>query len=401
MNRSTDSNPQLSPPDSSTRPGPPARDGSFSGRLKALSICDVLEFLRVLNRRGVLVLRDEGREVSVQVRDGQVVGVRSNHSDGNLAGFLFREEQISREQMEAALERERSGERPARILIEAGILAPKGLWEVLRRQAQKIINDLFEWEKGEFRFHEAQEIPGGGMDLGLPILDMVGGGIRSVRNTQLFTERMPSELSVFEATSPRDAGTSLALEPHERYVLKLIDGERSLAEVVRASEIGRAESLRVIFLLFSTGYLKMRAHQAPAAQPRDEETLPLIRRYNEMFAFLHSYLVKEVGPIGEAILSRYLLDQKKQQPALLGEQNLGRDGTLDERLLQKSLRNLGNGSGSDLLLDGLNELLYSELLAIRRTLGPHHEGRAVQGLRELGLQPVLHPDAAPEQARKE
>ncbi|MCI0409452.1 MAG: hypothetical protein L0191_12985, partial [Acidobacteria bacterium] len=139
----------------------------------------------------------------------------------------------------------------------------------------------------------------------------------------------------------------------------------------------------------------------PMAQPRDEETLPLIRRYNEMFAFLHSYLVKEVGPIGEAILSRYLLDQKKQQPELLGEQILGRDGTLDERLLQKSIRSLGNGSGADQLLDGLNELLYSELLAIRRTLGPHHEGRAVQGLRELGLQPVLHSEPAPEEAQKE
>ncbi|MCI0659185.1 MAG: hypothetical protein L0170_19195, partial [Acidobacteria bacterium] len=179
------------------------------------------------------------------------------------------------------------------------------------------------------------------------------------------------------------------------------DGEKSLAEVVRASEIGRAESLRVIFLLFSTGYLKMRAHQAPVTQPRDEETLPLIRRYNEMFGFLHSYLVKEVGPIGEAILSRYLLDQKKQQPALLGEQILGRDGTLDERLLQKSIRSLGNGSGADPLLDGLNELLYSELLAIRRTLGPQHEGRAVQGLRELGLQPVLHTESTLERAQKE
>jgi uncharacterized protein DUF4388 len=401
MNRSADSNPQLAPPDSSSRPGSPARDGSFSGRLKALSICDVLEFLRVLNRRGVLVLRDEGREVSVQVRDGRVVGVHSNHPDGKLAAFLYREEQITREQMEAALERERNGERPARILIEAGVLTPKGLWEVLRRQAQRIIYELFEWEKGEFRFHESQEISGGGMDLGLPILDLVGAGIRSVRNTRLFTQRMPSEQSVFEPTSARETAVSLALEFHERYVLSLIDGEKGLAEVVGASEIGRPETLRVVFLLFSTGYLKMRAHQAPVTQPRDGQTLPLIRRYNEMFAFLHSYLVREVGPIGEAILSRYLLEQKKQQPVLLGEQNLGRDGTLDERLLQKNIRSLGNGSGADHLLDGLNELLYSEILAIRRTLGPHHEGRAVQGLRELGLQPVLHSEATSEEARKE
>src|SRR5881397_3723577 len=129
MNRSADSNPQLPDADSSARAGPPVRDGSFAGRLKALSICDVLEFLRVLNRRGVLVLRDGGREVSVQVRDGKITGVVSNHEDGNLAGFLFREGQISSEQMEAALERERNGERPVRILIETEVLTPKGLWE--------------------------------------------------------------------------------------------------------------------------------------------------------------------------------------------------------------------------------------------------------------------------------
>ena len=392
MNRAADSNPQLLPSDSPARPESPARDGSFSGRLKALSICDVLEFIRVLNRRGILVLREEGREVSVQVKDGRIVGVVSNHPDGNLAEFLFREQKISREQVEAAVERERNGERPARILIEAGIVTPKSLWEALRRQAQSIINDLFEWEKGEFSFHEVREVSAGGMDLGLPILEVVGEGVRSVRNARLFTERMPSEQSVFEANPRPDARSLLALEPHERYVLALIDGERSLEEVVRLSEIGRPETLRVIFLLFSTGYLKMRAHQAPAAQDRDGETLPLIRRYNEMFAFLHHYLVREVGPIGEAILSRYLMEQKKQQPALLAEQSLGRDGTLDERQLHKCVRGLGNGNRPELLLDGLNELLYVELLAIRRTLGPQHEGRAIQGLRELGLQPVLTAD---------
>jgi hypothetical protein len=43
---------------------------------------------------------------------------------------------------------------------------------------------------------------------------------------------------------------------------------------VRASEIGRAETLRVIFLLFSTGYLKMRAHQAPVILRSSNGSIP-------------------------------------------------------------------------------------------------------------------------------
>jgi len=399
MNRSADSASPSSSEESSTRPKIAARDGSFSGRLKALSICDVLEFLRVLNRQGVLTLRDEGKEICLHVRDGRVVSVSGDQLEDNLARFLHREGQITADQMEAALERERNGERLARVLIEAGILTPRTLWEVLRRQAESLISELFEWEKGEFQFQQSKEVSGT-MDLALPILELVGSGIRSVRNTQLFTERMPSEQSIFEPHAAA-GGAGLPLEPHERYVQALIDGERSLAEVVRISEIGRAETVRVIFLLFSSGYLKMRATKALLSDPKDEETLPLIRLYNEMFSYLYAYMVKEVGPIGEAILSRYLAEQRKQQPALLAEQSLGRDGALDERQLQKSIRGMGNGHRPEMLLDGLNELLYSELLAIRRTLGPQHEGRAVQGLRELGLQPVLHPEPAAEEARKE
>ena len=175
-------------------------------------------------------------------------------------------------------------------------------------------------------------------------------------------------------------------------MLGLIDGQRSLSQVTRASEIGETETLRVVFLLFSVGYLKMRAFQPAPAEAGNAEALPLIRRYNEMFGFLHRYLVKEVGPIGEAVMARYFEDQKKAQPGLLSDQRFGRDGTLDERILVKNLGSLGNGPKMEKLVDGLNELLYAELLAVRRTLGASHEGRAVQGLRDLGLQPVIQPD---------
>ena len=272
---------------------------------------------------------------------------------------------------------------------------------MLRRQARATVLGLFEWEQGEFQFREGEEIAVRGMELNLPLLDLIADGIRAVRETRLFSQRMPSPSSVFEAIPPAERKVSLPLEPHERYVLGLIDTSRSVSEIARASEIGEAETLRVIFLLFSVGYLKMRASQAPAREVREAEILPLIRRYNEMFGFLHRYLVKEVGPIGEAVMGRYFEEQKKAQPSLLAEGRLGRDGTLDEQTLVRNVGSLGDGKRTEKLVDGLNELLYSELLAVRRTLGTSHEARAVQGLREMGLQPVIQPEIPAEASDKE
>ena len=376
-------------------------EGGFSGRLKALSISDVLEFLRVLRRCGTLVLRDSDRQVSLQVRDGFLVAAETRGEQGSLAGFLFREGQLSREQHESVTERERNGERVGRILIEAGLLTPKGIWEALRRQARATVLGLFEWEQGEFRFREGEEITPGGMEVDLPLLELIADGIRAVKATRLFAQRMPSASSVFEAIPAAERKTSVHLEPHERYVLGLIDSGRSVSEIARASEIGEAETLRVIFLLFSVGFLKMRAFQPPVREVPRAEVLHLIHRYNEMFGFLHRYLVKEVGPIGEAVMGRYFEDQKKAQPSLLAEERLGRDGTLDEHVLVRNAEALGDGNRTEKLVDGLNELLYAELLAVRRTLGTSHEARAVQGLRELGLQPVIQPEAPAEVTGRE
>lgn len=395
MNRSAD--PSSSHVAFPSEPRPPrSGEGSFGGRLKALSTADVLEFLRVLGRRGVLVLRDGTRKVSLRVRDGKVLSASAGDEVGSLARFLQSEGRITPDQRETLEERERGGEKINRLLIEHAILNPKDLWETRRRQTRTIVLDLFEWEHGEFQFREGEDRSGGGMEVDLPILELIADGIRGVQTSRLFEERMPSAESVFEAIPSAGHKISLSLEPHERYVLGLIDGSRTLDDVVAASEIGRAETLRVVFLLFSVGYLKMRAFQARpvSAEKRDAEFLPIIRRYNEMFAYLHRYLAREVGPIGDAVLGRYFEEQKKIQQVLLTEERLGRDGTLDERTLVRNLDHLGNGKPKERLIDSLNELLYAELLAVRRTLGSGHEGRAVQGLRELGLRPVTRVEPA-------
>ncbi len=401
MNRHHDSTLQHSGAGPALSPADGSREGNFSGRLKALSISDVLEFLRVLNRCGILVLRDSDRQVSLQVREGVVVAAASRGDAGSLAGFLLREGQLTREQFESLQERERNGERVGRVLIEAAILTPKGMWEALRRQARAMVLDLFEWEQGDFQFREGEGVTGSGLEVGLPILDLIAEGIRSVRQVRLFSQRMPSGSSVFEPIPAAERKVSLPLEPHERYVLDLIDARRSLSQVTQASEIGEPETLRVIFLLFSVGYLKMRALQPAPAEVPDAEALSLLRRYNEMFGFLLHYLVKEVGPIGEAVMGRYFEDQRKSQGALLSGQRLGRDGTLDEGLLLRNLSSLEDGNRMEKLVDGLNELLYAELLAVRRTLGANHEGRAVQGLRDLGLKPVIEPGASLASPEKE
>ena len=57
----------------------------FRGRLKALSCADVLEFLRVLNRRGLLSLATEGASIGLYLREDRMVHATSSRSGDRLS----------------------------------------------------------------------------------------------------------------------------------------------------------------------------------------------------------------------------------------------------------------------------------------------------------------------------
>jgi hypothetical protein len=62
---------------------------------------------------------------------------------------------------------------------------------------------------------------------------------------------------------------------------------------------------------------------------------------------------------------------------------LGKDGTLNEETLTRNVRMLRAKNRQEVLVSGMNEFLYSGLLAVKRTLGTEHEEIVVRRLKEL------------------
>jgi len=366
-------------------PGPDGME--FRGRLKALSCADILDFLRVLNRRGLLSFSGEGASIGLYLRDGRIVHASSTRSSDRLSDLLVRWGLISSEQYDLVMRRAAGGERLGKALVDGGGLSPRDLVQARLRQVAQIAVSLFEWEDGEFVFSEGESPPDEGVEVGLPIDTVLVEGIRSVRNLALFRRRMPFDDWIFEAIPGAEGRRGVVLDPHEAYVLRLVDGRRSLGEIGATSEFGEPETLRSLFLLFILGCLKMKG-QAPAeAGAGASDGLDgIVRRYNDMFGLVYQYLMKEVGPISDHLLGRALRDLEGSHPALFHRASLGGDGTVDPGLLRQNLGAHARHPQRDALIEGLNELLYAELLIVRKTLGPQHEGRILRVFKDARLQ---------------
>lgn len=357
--------------------------GQFRGRLKALSVADILIFLRGLNRNGLLSLSAQGVAIGLYLREGRVVHATSTRESDRLTELLLREGAITGAQLEVALRRAAGGERIGKALVACGAVTPRGLMEARLRQVRQIALSLFEWDAGEFVFAEGEAPSDAGLAVDLSLLDLVVLGVRALRSPALLRERMPSPDWIFEPLPAADRKVEVALEPQEEAVLRLVDGTRTLQAVVAAAEFPETETLRVLFMLFSIGYTKMKPQPGADVDDRieGEPIEEIIRRYNGMLGRVYQYMTREIGPISEHLLVKSLRAMKGDHPILFSRASLGGDGTIDIDLIQENLRGLTPARRRETVVSGLNELLYSELLVLRRALGAEHEGRLLRTLR--------------------
>jgi hypothetical protein len=167
-------------------------------------------------------------------------------------------------------------------------------------------------------------------------------------------------------------------------VLSLVDGERSVMEVANESEAGEGQTLKALYGFLCAGVIRGRGRKVRALDQDfvpEDGTFALVESFNGMYRHVFSYMVREVGPIAENVLAKYLNKVREARPEVLSGVGLQRDGSLDEAAIERNVGRLAEDRRRGALVDALNELLYAELLAVKRTLGADHESAIVRELR--------------------
>ena len=83
-----------------------------------------------------------------------------------------------------------------------------------------------------------------------------------------------------------------------------------------------------------------------------------------------------------SVLEKYLGALRESRKDVFGGTKLLKDGTLDPAIVERNLNRAPEEQQRALLVDALNELLYAELLAVKRTLGADHEASIIRALKE-------------------
>ncbi len=366
----------------------------LEGKLEEHDLASILEPLRSQRKTGVLIIRRDRAEKRLYFKAGSLIFASSSLLDERLGDILLREGKITQLQHDRSAELIKQGMRQGRALIEIGALTPKELWWSVQHQLKEIFYSLLTWDHGTHTFSEGELRTNENIVIDLDVPQLLLEGIRRLREPGVLRRRFPPADCTFLQTR-LGLDEKVSLEPYEKHILHLVDGSRPTTEICTRSEIGEFETLKVLYALESIGFIRRRQREDAPPPPRREATpveeqvdlRQILQTFNDAYGFLYKYMLREIGPIAENVLNKYLNDIRNNQEALFKNVKLRKDGSLDLEVLQKNLSSLKPEARRETLIGGLNEFFYAELLAIKKTLGPEHESSVLKSLQELHLNP--------------
>ncbi|MGB8651199.1 MAG: DUF4388 domain-containing protein [Mycobacteriales bacterium] len=241
----------------------------LEGTLDAFSLPDIFQLLSYTKKTGTLHLRREDQHGVVHLRDGAVTGGRSSAASQALGRRLVGAGLVDDEALADAAERvlDQPGAGLGKVLADAGAVDRDALSRVAAEQATDAVFELLRWPDGAFAF-VMDELDPDDVGIALSVEDVVAEGRRREEAWAGLAEKVPSPAAVVAlAPAPSD---ELVLNRDEWSLLSLVDGNRTVADLVMLSGTGEFVVVSALAGLAERGLVVIGAASAGATTQRQQ-----------------------------------------------------------------------------------------------------------------------------------
>ena len=204
----------------------------LEGNLARFEAPDLLTFLNLCRRTGVLVMERPDQETKLFLREGRPVYATSTKEDLRLGAIVVRLGKVPAEALEPAVARAGGVGRLGQVLISEKLITEAELASCLKVQVSEVIFDTFRWGQGLFTFWDGVPPPASAVTLEMDLQNLLMEGARRTDERGRLAEIFPDlGMAVETVSNPERVKHSVNLTPEEWKVFFLIDGRRTLSEI--------------------------------------------------------------------------------------------------------------------------------------------------------------------------
>lgn len=261
---------------------------ALEGTLRDFSLSDIFQLIALQRKTGILMLKGKDDAVTISFLDGKVVNADSEKRtlENQLGNVLLKRGAVSESRLREALQLQRETlQRLGYILIKEKIITKEELREALTQQILEIIYKVFRWRDGEYHFSQETTIE---FDreaiIPLTAENILMEGAQMMDEWPIIERKIPSSKIIFEKTpitqkveiadekeedtfdfdfadEPEDKKTSPAEDsitlPSQVFTIyEIVDGKKTVADIVEMSRYNEFETYKALFELLTRNLIQ-------------------------------------------------------------------------------------------------------------------------------------------------
>ncbi len=279
----------------------------LNGNLKDYSLPRILIDINRRRATGTLSVVTRRFTKHIYIKDGNAIFASSSFEDDRLGEMLVKAGKISMEQYDKSVEvLKKTRKRLGAILVELGYITPKDLFWGVKYQVKEIIYSLFPLEEATYQFNENAATPDEVITLKISMENLIYEGVQRIGNLTRIRQEMPDVKTVFKLNEdPSGIFRGIDLSPQDTRILGLVDGKKTVNQLIEESRLNSFDVIRTLYVLWSTGFVVEKSGQGDYDSEETisvEEILETVEEEEEELREKVDELFKKLPDLGPAEL---------------------------------------------------------------------------------------------------
>lgn len=267
---------------------------ALKGNLHDFTVTQLLNLINLAHKTGTLVVESPGEKVLVSFRDGKLAYAQVGQEDNSLVGILYKSKKISAPQYRALKDRagQMSDKELGLLLVNANYINQQDVLASLQNHFVSIVNRLFTWAEGLFRFENNLLPPDDKITVRVSLENIIIEGTRRMKELEQLQDEIPNlDLALKFADRPGANIRNFNLTAEEWQVVRYVNPKNTIRQIARALHISDQQIRKIVYGLLEAGLVELvrkegtqpppavqAAARIPESRSNPEEQKSLINR---------------------------------------------------------------------------------------------------------------------------
>jgi CheY-like chemotaxis protein len=233
----------------------------IQGNLSNFRIVEVMQMLGLQRQTGRLALSRNNEGADIYFRDGVVVYATSacNGAKPGVQGLLKKACRLEDDSIQHVLRiAEMTGQPVDTVLAREKMVDPRTFADSFRQHTESAVYKAMAWREGEFSF-ERTEPPVFATPLQIKVDDLLLEGARRADEWTLIQQKIPNFDMVFEPMiGNAEELTTRGMSDIDLKVFSLIDGKRTIQDIIDSACLGDFDVAKSMFILLSVNLIRIK-----------------------------------------------------------------------------------------------------------------------------------------------